>query len=160
MRRIQIAIPIFLAYLALSGNVMPSNLVIGALAALGISALLPVENEPFIPWRRIPRFLWALMRYLIIVGKDILEGGLFTARLVLDPRLPIYPGIIAIPVGSTSELGEALSAHAISLSPGELVVEMDDEGTLYVHCLDVEKSAQYAEQAQMLRQGLLREMLE
>lgn len=160
MRRIRIAIPIFLVYLALSGNVTPPNLVIGALAALGISALLPVEKEPLISWRGAPRFLWALIRYLFIIGKDILEGGLFTARLVLDPRLPIRPGIIAIPAGSTSELGEALSAHAISLSPGELVVEMDDEGTFYVHCLDVEKSAQYAEQAQKLRQGLLREMFE
>lgn len=160
MSRVQIAIPIFLAYLALSGNVTPSNLVVGALAALGISALLPVENEPVIPWRRILRFLWAMIRYLLVVGKDILEGGLFTARLVLDPRLPLRPGIIAIPAGTTSELGQALSAHAISLSPGELVVEMDDEGALYVHCLDVEKSAAYAEQAQKLRQDLLREMFE
>lgn len=160
MRRIQLAIPILLAYLFLSGNVTPSNLVVGALAALGISALLPVENGPLIPWKRIPRFIWALIRYVFVVGKDILEGGFFTARLVLDPRLPIRSGIIALPAGTTSELGEALSAHAISLSPGELVVEMDDEGMLYVHCLDVEKSAGYIEQAQKLRRGLLREMFE
>lgn len=160
MRRLQFAIPIFLVYLALSGNMTPANLIVGALVALGISALLPAGKEAVIPWRRVPRFLWALIRYIFVVGKDILEGGLSTARIVLDPRLPIHPGIIAIPSGSESELGTALSAHAISLSPGELVVEMDDEGTLFVHCLDVEKSAQYAEDAQKLRQGLLSEMFE
>ncbi len=160
MHRIQISIPIFLVYLALTGNLTPAILLIGALVALGISALLPVgKGSPF-DWKRLPTFLWALIRYLFVVGADILEGGLATARLVLDPKLPVNPGIIAIPSGSRSELGAALSAHAISLSPGELVTEMDDEGNLYVHCLDVDKSAQYAEKAQSLRRTLLREMFE
>lgn len=160
MRRIQAAIPLLFVYLALSGNVTLPNLVVGALAALGVSNLLPVEKEAFFAWKRLPAFVWALIRYLFIVLADILQGGLATARLVLDPKLPICPGVIAFPAGSRTELGAALSAHAISLSPGELVVEMDDEGTLFVHCLDVQKSAQYAEAAQTLRQELLRQMFE
>ncbi len=160
MRRVQIAIPLLLVYLALSGNVTLPNLVVGALVALGVSSLLPVGNGAAFSWKRLPRFLWALIRYFFVVVTDILEGGLSTARLVLDPKLPIHPGIIALPAGSRTELGAALSAHAISLSPGELVVEMDDEGTLFVHCLDVQQSAQYAEAAQRLRRRLLREMFE
>jgi multicomponent Na+:H+ antiporter subunit E len=160
MRRIQIAIPIFLAYLALSGSLTPANLIVGALVALGVSALLPAGNEPIFAWKRSPIFMWALFRYLFVVGADIVKGGIVTAQLVLDPKLPVNPGIIAIPSGSNTELGAALSAHAISLSPGELVVEMDDEGTLYVHCLDVAKSSQYADEAQSLRRTLLNEMFE
>jgi multicomponent Na+:H+ antiporter subunit E len=160
MRRFQIAIPIFLVYLALSGNLEPANLVLGALVALLVSVLLPVPAGPAYPWRRLPLFVWAMMRYFLVVITDIIKGAIATSRIVLDPKLPINPGIIIIPSDSKSELGAALSAHAISLSPGELVVEMDTLGTLYVHCLNVDNSAQYASEAQTLRRELLSAMFE
>jgi multicomponent Na+:H+ antiporter subunit E len=53
-----------------------------------------------------------------------------------------------------------LSAHAITLTPGELVLGIDDQGVLYVHCLDVTQSAAYAAEAQQLRQELLSKIFE
>jgi multicomponent Na+:H+ antiporter subunit E len=160
MRRIQIALPLFLIYLILSGNTTVLNLVLGALVALGISALLPGgRGRPF-SWARIPIFLWALLRYVFIVLWDVIKGGVTTARIVLAPKMPLKTGIISIPSGSKTELGTALSAHAITLSPGELVVEMDDEGNMYTHCLDVDKSEAYVAEAQSLRQNLLSKMFE
>jgi multicomponent Na+:H+ antiporter subunit E len=160
MRRVQFSIPIFLVYLALSGNLAPANLAAGELIALGISALFPGSDGPPLSWKRLPVFLWAVLRYVFVVILDILKGGISTARIVLDPKLPINPGIIAIPSNSQTELGAALSAHAISISPGELVVAMDDEGVLYVHCLDVANSSRYAQEAQALRDDLLCRMFE
>jgi multicomponent Na+:H+ antiporter subunit E len=89
------------------------------------------------------------------VIKDVVLGGISTARLVLDPKLPLKSGIIAIPTGSKSELGTAFSAHAITLSPGELVIEMDSDGIMYTHCLDVESTAAAADEAQAKRHKLL-----
>ena len=160
MRQIQTAIPIFLIYLAFSGSLTWPNLVIGMLAALLVSVLLPRVSTPVFPLKRLPVFLWSLLRYLFVVIADILKGAVSTARIVLDPRLPINPGIIRIHSGSKTELGSALSAHAISLSPGELVVEMDAKGDLFVHCLDVDNSAEYAAEAQALRRNLLSSMFE
>ena len=77
------------------------------------------------------------------------------ARIVLDPKLPIQPGIVAIHSGCKSELATALSAHAISITPGELVLGIDDKGVLYTHCLDATHAAQYATEAQALRRNLL-----
>lgn len=160
MRRIQIAIPLFLVYLALSGNATAPNLVVGALAALGVSMLLPGRYDVSFSWKRVPLFLWALARYIVVVLWDILKGGISTARIVLSPEMPLKTGIIAIPSGSKTELGTALSAHAITLSPGELVVAMDDEGVMYTHCLDVDKSEVYVAEAQSLRRDLLSKMFE
>ena len=160
MRRIQIAIPLFAVYLILSGNATVPNLVVGALLTLGVSALLPEGDNAAIPWRRVPAFLWALLRYVFVVLWDVVKGGLATAHIVLSPSMPLKTGIIAIPSGSKTGLGTALSAHAITLSPGELVVEMDDEGNMYTHCLDVDKSKAYVTQAQSLRQNLLDKMFE
>lgn len=69
-------------------------------------------------------------------------------RIILHPKLPIKSGIIAIPSTSESELGRALSAHAISLPPGELFVEMDENGTMYIHSLDVDLTEKQAGAAQ------------
>ena len=160
MQRVQIALPLFLVYLALSGNASVPNLVVGALLALGVSLLLPRGRDRGFSWRRLPAFLWAMFRYMFVVLWDVVRGGLTTARIVLSPRMPLKTGIIAIPSGSKTDLGTALSAHAITLSPGEMVVEMDDEGVMYTHCLDVDKTEVYVAQAQSLRRNLLSDMFE
>ena len=159
-RIINISIPLFLVYLALSGNVQPSNLVIGALVSVGVALLMPKQELQFVPLKRLPQFLWAGIRYLFVVAWDVIRGGISTARIVLDPKLPLNPGIIAIPSGSKSELGTALSAHSITLSPGELVVAMDDEGVMYTHCLNVDESEAMVAEAQSLRKNLLSRMFE
>jgi len=160
MRRIWISIPLFLVYLVLSGNLTVPNLVVGALIALGVSTLLPGRKDASFDWKRSPAFVWAMVRYIFVVLWDVIKGGITTARIVLNPKMPLKTGIIAIPSGSKSELGTALSAHAITLSPGELVVEMDDEGVMYTHCLDVDKSEVYVAEAQALRRNLLRDIFE
>ena len=160
MRRIHIALPLFLVYLVLSGNVTVPNLVVGALVALGVSTLLPGRKDAGFNWKRSPAFMWAMFRYVFVVLWDVIKGGFTTARIVLSLKMPLKTGIIAIPSGSKSELGTALSAHAISLSPGELVVEMDAEGTMYTHCLNVDKSEEYVAEAQELRRNLLSKMFE
>lgn len=157
---LQVSVPLFIVYLALTGNVQPANLVVGTLVAVGISLLRPKMNLPLMSLKRIPQFLWAGIRYLFVVAWDVIRGGISTARIVLDPNLPLNPGIIAIPSGTQSELGTALSAHSITLSPGEMVVAIDDEGVMYTHCLNVDDSERIVAEAQKLRKNLLSRMFE
>jgi multicomponent Na+:H+ antiporter subunit E len=96
-----------------------------------------------------------MVRYLFVVARDAIKSGLMAARLVLDPALPVKPGIIPIPSGCDSELATALSAHAITLAPGEMVVEIGAGGVMYTHTLDVTQAAEYVEQAQQMRRDLL-----
>ena len=157
---LQVSVPLFIVYLALTGNAAFANLVMGALVAVGISLLCPKMNLPLLNLKRLPQFLWAGIRYLFVVAWDVIHGGISTARIVLDPNLPLNSGIIAIPSGSRSELGTALSAHAITLSPGEMVVAIDDQGVMYTHCLNVTDSEKMVADAQMLRKNLLSRMFE
>ncbi len=160
MRLIQIALPLFIVYLALTGNVTVPNLAVGLLVSIGIALLLPrIELPPF-SVQRLPGFLWAGIRYFFVVAWDVIRGAYSTARIVLDPKLPLNAGIIAIPSGTKTELGTALSAHAITLSPGEMVIAIDDDGVMYTHCLNVDDSARFVQEAQSLRQNLLSKMFE
>jgi multicomponent Na+:H+ antiporter subunit E len=65
--------------------------------------------------------------------------------------MPIRPGILAVRSGCRTKSGLALSAHAITVTPGEMVVEIGRDGTFYVHGLDVEASARSADAEQALR---------
>jgi multicomponent Na+:H+ antiporter subunit E len=145
---------LWLVYLVLTGDLGPSNLVVGLLIAIGVAWLLHPDRRKF-QVRRVPGAFVALLRYLGIVIYDMISSALQVARILLHPELPIEPGIIAIPSGCDSELATALSAHSITLAPGELVIEIDRGGIMYTHTLDVTHAPQYTEEAQRLRRSLL-----
>jgi multicomponent Na+:H+ antiporter subunit E len=147
-----------LVYLAVTGNLEPANIVLGLLIAIVVTLLVRPRSGPT-DLRRLPGALWGLARYTVILIVDIIKNGLNVARIVLDPALPIRPGIIAIPSGCQNELAAALSAHAITVTPGELVIGIDDQFVLYVHCLDVTRAAEHAAQAQAMRRELLSKIL-
>ena len=145
-------------YLALTSNLQPSNLVVGLIIAAGLTWLLHPEPRR-VDARRLPAALWATLRYAVVVVIDVVKGGLQVARITLDPRLPIQPGIIAIPSGANSELATALSADAITLSPGEMVVEIGRDGVMYTHTLECGKAVAYVEEAQRQREKMLSKIL-
>jgi multicomponent Na+:H+ antiporter subunit E len=148
---------LWLVYLALTANLELSNLILGLLIAAGLTRLLRPPRGSF-ELRRLPVALLALGRYLFVVALDAIKSGLVAARLVLDPALPVKPGIVAIPSGCDSELATALSAHAITLAPGEMVVEIGEGGVMYTHTLDATQAADYVAEAQSLRSDLLRKI--
>ena len=148
---------LWLVYLALTSNLELRNVILGLLIATGLTLLLRPPRGTF-ELRRLPDALVALVRYLFVVFFDAIKSGLVAARLVLDPALPVKPGIIAIPSDCDSELATALSAHAITLAPGEMVVEIGKDGTMYAHALDATRAAEYVEDAQELRRELLRKI--
>lgn len=160
MRYITSTLFLFVIYLVLTGNLETPNLVLALIVAGGISLLMPRNLPVVIPPARIPRFLWAALRYFFVLIRDIIVGGIMTIRIVLSPKMPLKPGILAISSRTKTELGTAMSAHAITLSPGELVIAMDSDGVMYAHCLDVEASAAEAAEAETKRSKLLSEMFE
>jgi multicomponent Na+:H+ antiporter subunit E len=159
-RLLQLSIPLFVVYLMLTGNMALPNLIAGVIVAFGVSKLLPEGELPPFSFGRIYPFFKSGFWYLITVAAEVVRGAVITARIVLSPEMPLKTGIIAIPSGSKSELSTALSAHAITLSPGEMVVAIDDEGVMYTHCLNVDDSEQFVEKAQSLRLNFLSKMFE
>ena len=148
---------LWLIYLAFTANLEPRNLVLGLLIAVGMTRLLRPPRGTF-SLRQLVRALPAVGRYVVLVGYDAVKSALVAARIVLDPALPVKPGIVAIPSGCHSELATALSAHAITLAPGEMVVEIGEDGTMYTHALDATHAAEYVVEAQALRRDLLRQI--
>ncbi|MEZ4769199.1 MAG: Na+/H+ antiporter subunit E [Caldilineales bacterium] len=149
---------LWVVYLALTDNLQLSNLVVGLAIAIGLTWLLHPDPRR-IDVRRLPAALAATLRYALVVVIDVLRGGLQVAQITLNPRLPIRPGIIAIPTGTDSELATALSADAITLSPGEMVVEISRDGVMYTHALECSEAEAYVAEAQQQREDMLSKIL-
>ena len=154
MHYLTFMIPIWLLYLLLTGNWALNNLVTGFILAGLVVVLVRPAKRPF-AWKRLPDALLATALYLLRLLKELWISGFQVARIVLTPSLPIKPGIIAIPSECKSDLATALSAHAITLTPGELVIEIDDEGIMYTHVLDATHADEQVADAQRVRRDLL-----
>jgi multicomponent Na+:H+ antiporter subunit E len=158
MRYMRAMLMLLIVYLALTASLELSNIVLGVFVA-GVTAALwrPARQLASLPY--LPTVLLALVKYVVIMLWQLIVSGLQVAHIVLSPSLPIRPGIIAIPSGTDSELATALSAHSITVTPGELVVEISDDGVMYTHVLDVTQSEAARLNAQDQRRDLLSKIL-
>ncbi len=81
------------------------------------------------------------MAFTVYVLLAILESNLRLAWIVIQPRPPLDPGIVAIPLTVTTDLEITLLASIITLTPGTLSVDLreDSQGRkhLLVHSLQV-----------------------
>jgi multisubunit Na+/H+ antiporter MnhE subunit len=119
------------------GSLAPGDLAIGAAVGVAVLALTRrfLEPAPGTPpmtlWRlrHLPRFAWAVLG-------EIAAGTWMVTMVVLGVR-DFVPGIVAVPLGERSETGVAVTALAINLSPGELLVDVDwGRELMFVHVLD------------------------
>lgn len=75
----------------------------------------------------VPRFAWLVFR-----------SGLHIARLALKADPDFWPGIVRVQGGLRNRPATALFAHLITLTPGTVAMDYDEEADeLYVHLIDV-----------------------
>lgn len=90
------------------------------------------------PW--VARRLWYALIYLLVFMKDMFMANIDLARRILHPKLDIHPGIIAVHIPTESDLETTLVGSSITLTPGQLVVDICPEKRIfYVHCVDARR---------------------
>ena len=155
-----LAVPIGLLWVAVTGRISIGSIVVGYL--IGVLTLVTLRLlQVRLRASFTPRQAIAFVQYSTWVLWDCLLSSIQVARLILRPQIDLKTGIVALPTGDTSpeQRLTALSAHGINLAPGQLVVDFDDQGTLYLHCLDLESAHMTMEVTQARRARLLRTIL-
>ncbi len=124
---------LFAFWLILSGVFDLKHIIIGLLATMAVAAsnrrLGIVEGGESetralhlasVSWRRAFSYsLWLL--------RAIASANLHIARVVLDPRLPIDPALVRVPIRVSSDIEIALLANSITATPGTVTVRAADE---------------------------------
>jgi multicomponent Na+:H+ antiporter subunit E len=124
-------------WLTLSGYFHdPLLLSLGALS-VGITILLTLRmrilDEESAPYTRIFGFL----RYSVWLLVEIIKANIIVAKAILRPDMVLTPRMIRIKTLPETGFGRALFANSITLTPGTVSVDLDNDEVI-VHSLLVE----------------------
>jgi multicomponent Na+:H+ antiporter subunit E len=70
------------------------------------------------------------IRYFIVLVWEIIKANFIVASIVLNPRLPISPGVITMKINLEKDLVRVLYANSITLTPGTVTVELEGDRLL------------------------------
>jgi len=124
-----------LLWLLLVGNLHPQELIVGVVVALLVTVLAAPHLGIFTGLRFTIAAPAALLRYLGRFAVALIRSNVDVARRVLSPSLPIRPAVVEVKTGLQSALGRLMLANSITLTPGTLVVDVNDD-RLFVHWID------------------------
>jgi len=133
MRALSLGCALFVFWLLLSGHYNALLLTIGVICCAGILALalrMSVVDEEGHP---VQLALGALTYWPWLV-LEIAKSTWGVARLILDPSLPISPTLVKVRASQKTRLGVNIYANSITLTPGTISVEVEDNDIL-VHAI-------------------------
>jgi multicomponent Na+:H+ antiporter subunit E len=132
--RIWILLWLMLVWTMLWGNFSVANTVTGLLVALVITVLLPMPRLPVEGRLHIG----SMIRLAFTVAYYMVLSSLQVAWLAIRPGAPPLSAVLRAQLSVKSDLVMALLLNTLTIIPGSVVLEIDQERRLaYVHVLDV-----------------------
>lgn len=147
-------------WVLMTGRIEPISFLIGYLIGFIVTWLVmsTLDEQPTYHTKNLPIRILELMGYVIKLNWEIVLSGVDVFLRIINVR-PTRSGIVAIPIQDPEDntIIAGLSAHSITITPGQLVVAFDRENkVLYVHCLDVDSMFPTMEADQNKRMHKLR----
>ncbi|MCV7285213.1 Na+/H+ antiporter subunit E [Mycolicibacterium wolinskyi] len=125
---------LIMVWTLLWGNVSAANLISGLAVALLITVLLPLPAVP-VEGKLHPL---SLAKLVALVGYYLVLSSIQVAWLAVRPGPPPLTAVLRAHMPLKSDLVLALAVNIMNLTPGNIVLEIDQSRRmLYVHVLDV-----------------------
>ncbi|MEV1157559.1 Na+/H+ antiporter subunit E [Micromonospora chokoriensis] len=123
------------------GDVNWANLVGGLLVGGAVLVFYPLPAVSFGGRLRPGALLVFAGRFAV----ELVTASLHIARIAVQPGYRPRGAIIGVRLRVPSDLNLALTAEAVSMVPGTLIIEVDRQSaTLYVHVLDTHRPSDLA----------------
>ncbi len=140
MKSVALFIVLAALWLLLSGLYKPLLLTLGLASCVLVVWLvrrfetIDHESVPLsLGWRIVPYWLWLL--------KEIVLSSLKVTRIVLAPTLRISPRMVKVKSLPRSEVARVVLGNSITLTPGTLTTDIDEDGEITVHALTAAAAA-------------------
>lgn len=155
--------PLTILWVLMAARLDIASVIIGYTLSFFLIWLLlsTLDTLPAHRTKNLPLRFALMVWYVVQLNFEIIMSGIDVFLRIVGVR-PIRSGIVAVAVQDPddNQVVAGLSAHSITITPGQLVVAYDRDGkTMYVHCLDVETMAASLEESQVKRVKMLRRIL-
>jgi multicomponent Na+:H+ antiporter subunit E len=113
-------------WLLLSGHYTPLLLSLGvgsSALVVYLSIRMDVVDREGVPLHLSGR-VWLYLPWLM---KEIFVANVAVAKIILDPRLPISPRIVTFRGSQQTDLGRAIYANSITLTPGTITTGVEGQ---------------------------------
>jgi len=123
-------------WLLLTAPFSVQELIAGAVIAVLVALLPTGANSVFADVRLSPRAVAYAVAYLFVFLVELVKSNIDVAFRVLNPALPIKPGIVRVRTRLKTPIARTLLANSITLTPGTITVETRGE-EFFVHWIQV-----------------------
>ncbi len=84
--------------------------------------------------------VYAMVKLIILFISETLQSSVVVIKHVLSPKINIEPGIFTYKTVLHSEWEVTVLAMLLTLTPGSVVMEINEEGNvLYIHAMDIKR---------------------
>ena len=129
-------IVVALTWLLLTGSLNMDELIIGVIGLVLIAVLFYRYSDLYHALKIRPKIILYYPLYLAVFLFELIKANIDVALRVVNPALPINPGIVAVKTELKDPLSKLILANSITLTPGTLTVDVIDD-TLFIHWIDV-----------------------
>ncbi|MGB6230919.1 MAG: Na+/H+ antiporter subunit E [Litorimonas sp.] len=116
----------------------PLILLLGAIS-LGLTVLITARmrilDEETVPYATVPQTL-VYFGWLFV---EIVKANIAVVREIVSPDMEVSPTLVKIPAGGKSDLAKTMFANSITLTPGTVSLDIQEDHIL-VHALLSEMS--------------------
>ncbi|HYX08476.1 MAG TPA: Na+/H+ antiporter subunit E [Bacteroidales bacterium] len=126
----------YLTWMALNWSVDADVLITGAVISALIAVALCSKCEVLQHVRLTPKSFLYSIAFLGVFWWELIKSNIDVALRVLNPALPINPGIVEVKTRLKTNIGKMMLANSITLTPGTLTVDIRDD-SMFIHWIDV-----------------------
>ena len=97
--------------------------------------------------------------FLFLFIPEAVLSSLDMARRVVQPVIPMRPGIVAVPIRFRGTADALMLTNHVTLTPGTIVVDVDEQGGwFYVHTIDASDPERLRRDVQHLQEQVVRRL--
>ncbi len=127
---------LFIVWVILTQSFDPQELFTGLIVAAVVSLISPaIASDKPKKWFQPKRYVYLII-YLFYFIWEMIKSNIDVAKRVINPKLPISPGIVKVKTKLKTNPAKLALANSITLTPGTLTVDIHDEW-FYIHWIDV-----------------------
>ncbi len=133
MHAISLGLTLFATWLLLSGVYTPLFIFLGVLSC-AIVVVIALRMEVIDRESHPVHLSMSLPGYWLWLGKEIVLANIDVTKRILSPGQAINPSVFRVKAGQDDELGKVIYANSITLTPGTVTIDIDDDD-LVIHAL-------------------------